>query len=73
MKITLATSDVTTITLNTDTLANRPLHPIIGDDEGVELATELVVDELSIVIITVIGSDLSLSYSTLLIVETPYT
>ena len=88
MKITLATSDVTTITLNTDTLANRPVHPIIDDDEGVELATrpihpivdeemsdevEVVDDALSIVIITKTRDDLSLSYSTLLIVKTPYT
>ena len=88
MKITLATINVLTITLNTDTLANRPVHPIIDDDEGVELATrpihpivdeemsdgvELVDAELSVVIITITGDDLSLSYSTLLIVKTPYT
>ena len=45
-------------------------------DDGVELVVddgvELVV-ELSIVIIIVTGGDLSLSYSTLLIVKTPYT
>ena len=88
MKITLATSDVLTITLNTDTLAIRPVHAPIDDDEGVELATrlihpivdeemsdgvELVDTELSVVIMTITGDDLSLSYSTLLIVKTPYT
>ena len=45
MKITIATSDVTTITLNTDTLANRPVYPITDDDEGVELTTRPIVDE----------------------------
>ena len=88
MKITLATSDVTTITLNTDTLAIRPVHPIIDDGEEVELATrpvhpivdeemsdrvELVDAELSVVIMTITGDDLSLLYSILLIVKTPYT
>ena len=71
MKIPLATINVLTIIVNTDTLANRPVHPIIGEEmsDGVEL----VDDELSIVIITINGDDLSLSYSTLLIVKTPYT
>ena len=88
IKITLATSNVTTITLNTDTLAIRPVHAHVDDDGGVELATrlihpivdeeksdgvELVHNELSIVIITITGDDLSLSYSILLIVKTPYT
>ena len=87
MKITIATSDVTTITLNTDTLANRPVYPITDDDEGVELTTRPIVDEemsdgvevvykydeLSTVIITITGDDISLSYSILLIVKTPYT
>ena len=88
MKIPLAVINVLTIIVNTDTLANRPVHPIIGEEmsDGVELVTrpvhpiideemsdgvELVVDELSIVNITTTRDDLSLSYSTLLIVKTP--
>ena len=43
-----------------------------GDELVVDDGVELVV-ELSIVIIIVTGGDLSLSYSTLLIVKTPYT
>ena len=90
MKIPLATINVLTTALNTDTLTNRPVHPIIGEEmsEGVELVTrpvhpiideemsdgvERVDDELSIVNITTTRDDLSLSYSILLIVKTPYT
>ena len=69
----LTTNDIITIILNTDTPATRPVHPVCESfDEEMSDGVELVV-EISIVIITVTGGDLSLSYSTLLIVKTPYT
>ena len=72
IKIILTTID---IILNTDTPATRPVDPVCESlDEEVSDGDELVlVVELSIVIIIVTGGDLSLSYSTLLIVKTPYT
>ena len=41
MKLPLATINIITITINTDTVANREVHPIIGEEmsEGVELVT----------------------------------
>ena len=89
IKIVLTTSNIITIILNTDTPATRPVDPVCESldeemsdgvklvNDGVELivndGVELVVVELSIVIIIVTGGDLSLSYSALLVVKTPYT
>ena len=56
--IIITTSNIITIILNTDTPATRPVDPVC---------------ESSLVIITIAGGDLSLTYSTLSIVKTPYT
>ena len=63
MKIIITTNNIIIIILNTDTPATRPVCESLDEEMD-------VVDEL---IIIVTGGDLSLSYSTLLIVKTPYT
>ena len=59
----ITTSNIITIILNTDTPVTRPVDPVCESLDD-------VIDEL---IIIVTGGDLSLSYSTLLIVKTQYT